>query len=409
MFDMFRGKYLMAKITYVGLPAHGHTNPILPIMNQLVEHGHHVLFYNSEEFREKVESTGVDFRPYDYDVPSTQDVSKRMTGMIQASLFFIELSYPLTTFMITEIERERPDLIIYDSTCMWGYICARKHNIPSVCTITHFVLDGLMRYLGMSVLSRYILTTIPHLPKIIRWRKQMNQSFGRDAGGITEYADLNIVFTSEDFHPPNTFIDTRFKFVGASIDAREGSFPFEALTTSTIIYISLGTINHLNLDFYHKVFEAYEECPAQFILSVGHHTDIETLGDIPKNFIVRNFVPQLEILQRATVFITHGGMNSVHEGLYYGVPEVVIPQQMEQYVNGKRVADVGTGVLLGTQYPYGQVTIAELRSALDTVLSDPSYIENARHYGQTLKTAGGFKQAVHLIEECLSINLHQRL
>ncbi len=401
------GAHILAKIAYIGIPAHGHTNPILPVMRTLVEHGHHILFYNSEEFRSKVESTGVDFRPYDYDVPSSRDTAKRMTGMIQASLFFMELSYPLTTFMIAEMEREQPDLMIYDSTCLWGYIAARKFSIPSICMVTHFVLDGLMRYLGIATLARYILTTIPHLPTVFRWRKQMTSAFGKDiVGGITEYADLTIVFTSEAFHPPNTFIDDRFKFVGASIDTRGGSFSFEELTAEQIVYISLGTINHLNLEFYQKTFEAFANFPAQFVLSVGQHTDIETLGDIPSNFVVKNFVPQLEILQRSDVFITHGGMNSVHEGLYYGVPEIVIPQQMEQYANGKRVADVGAGILLGGQYPFGQATTSELRSALDTLLNDSNYRENAQHYGQSLKDAGGFRRAVDLIEAYLIDQCH---
>lgn len=68
----------MAKIAYIGISAHGHTNPILPVMRTLVEHGHDVLFYNSEEFRSKVHSTGVDFRPYEYDVPSSLETAKRI-------------------------------------------------------------------------------------------------------------------------------------------------------------------------------------------------------------------------------------------------------------------------------------------------------------------------------------------
>ena len=392
----------MAKIVYIGISAHGHTNPILPVMRTLVQHRHHILFYNAEEFRAKVEPIGVDFRPYDYDVPSSREVSKRMTGMIQASLLFMELSYPLTQFMLGEMERERPDLIIYDTTCMWGYITARKLNIPSICMITHFVLDGLESYMGWNVLARYMLTTIPHLPQVLRWRKQMTKAFGKDiVRGITEYADLNIVYTSEAFHPPNKLIDNRFQFVGASIDARHGSFPFELLTESILVYISLGTINHLKLDFYHKTFEAFSDYPAQFVLSVGQHTPIADLGEIPVNFIVKNHVPQLDILQRAKAFISHGGMNSIHEGLYYGVPEIIIPQQMEQYINGKRLAEVGAGILLGKKYPYGQVTVPELRMALDTILSTPSYTTMALKYGQTLQEAGGYEQAVELIEDYL--------
>jgi MGT family glycosyltransferase len=154
----------------------------------------------------------------------------------------------------------------------------------------------------------------------------------------------------------------------------------------------------LNQAFYEAAFAAFADYPAQFILSVGRNTDTAQLGPIPDNFNVRNYVPQLEILQCVDAFITHGGMNSVHEGLYYGVPEIAIPNHLEQLLNGKRVAATGTGILLGDDYPYGQVTAQELRQALDEVLHQPHYRQNAERIGKTLKDAGGYLQAVAEIE-----------
>jgi UDP:flavonoid glycosyltransferase YjiC (YdhE family) len=88
----------------------------------------------------------------------------------------------------------------------------------------------------------------------------------------------------------------------------------------------------------------------------------------------------------------------VHEGLVYGVPLVVVPHHYEQLLNGKRVAETGTGVLLGAKPPYGQVMPAELRRALDTVLNEPRYRHNAARYGQSLVDAGGYRQAANEIE-----------
>jgi MGT family glycosyltransferase len=234
----------------------------------------------------------------------------------------------------------------------------------------------------------------------------MAQGYGKEvAGGITEYGDLNIVFTSQAFHPENGFIDQRFRFVGPSINpaTRDGSFPFEALGDDKLVYISLGTINHLDEAFYRAAFEAFGDYPAQFVLSVGKNTDMAPLGVIPANFIVRSYVPQLEILQRADAFITHGGMNSVHEGLYYGVPLVVVPHQFEQLLNGKRVAETGAGILLGARYPYGRVTAGELRAALDTVLQDANYRKQAERIGATLRAAGGYLRAVEEIETVMGV------
>ncbi|MEM9777846.1 MAG: macrolide family glycosyltransferase [Chloroflexota bacterium] len=394
----------MAKIAYIGLPAHGHTNPTLPIVKELVQRNHEVIYYNAESFRKKVEPTGVTYRPLPEPLPTEREISEAMSKFIQASLMFSKMSRPLAKFLIEDLAKEKPDLVLYDSAAMWGYISARVNNIPQICIITTFVLDGSQGAIGFGTMARFILSSLRHIPGLLRWRRSMTQEFGAEnSGGITEYADLNLALTSKEFHPPNTMIDERFQFVGPSIDrsTRDGSFPFEQLSGGQKVYISLGTINNLNTSFYRTAFEAFADYPAQFILSAGKNTDIASLGNIPPNFLVKNYVPQLDLLQEVDAFITHGGMNSVHEGLYFGVPEVVVPQQFEQLLNGKRVAQTGCGILLGDRKPYGRVTASELNTAIKKVLTDPSYAENAERIGRTLKAAGGYQQAADLIERKL--------
>lgn len=392
---------MMAKIAYVGLPAHGHTNPTLPVMKELVERGHEVRYYNAEHFREKVAPTGVTYCPLPEPLPTEREVSEALHEFINAAKIISRMAPHLTRFLIAEFERERPDLVIYDSVAMWGYIAARTHSIPNICFITTFVLDGSQGAIGLGTMLRFLWSIIPDAPKMLRWRRSMAEEFGKEnSGGITEYADLNIVFTSKEFHPKNSMVDGRFQFVGPSINAatRDGEFPIEQLKEGTKVYISLGTVNHLDLDFYQAVFKAFAGYPAQFILSAGKSTDISELGTIPDNFIVRNYVPQLDVLQCVDAFITHGGMNSVHEGLYYGVPEITVPHHFEQLLNSKRVADTKAGILLGDKRPYGRVTADELRQALDKVLQNPQYRQNAERYGETLRAAGGYIRAVEEIE-----------
>lgn len=405
----------MAKIAYIGIPAHGHTNPTLPVVHELIARGHQVLYYNSESFRAKIEPTGVDFRPYPAALPSEREISEAMVEFINASLIMSRMGEILTPFVLNEMTREKPDLILYDSVSMAGYITARTLGIPHICLLTHFVLEG--SHIGFSHLARFMWSAVPHLPTLIGWKRRMKQRYGANiAGGITEYASRNIVFTSQDFHPANKFVDDRFRFVGPSINPatrNSTSSPTDLMalpsvnseteSEAALIYISLGTINHLDNAFYRAAFEAFGDYPARFILSAGKNTDMAQLGDIPANFTVRPSVPQLEILQRANAFITHGGMNSVHEGLYYGVPLVVVPHQFEQLLNGRRVAEMGAGLLLGSKAPYGRVTAAQLRAALDSVLTDPSYRENAARIGGSLKSAGGYARAADEIEAFIGI------
>jgi MGT family glycosyltransferase len=391
----------MARIAYVGLPAHGHTNPTLPIMKALVARGHQVRYYNAAAFRAKLAPTGVDFIPLPEPLPTERELAEALHDFVNASLIISRVSRHLTRFLIDAFAEEPPDLVIYDSAAMWGYVAARTHAIPQLCFITTFVLDGSLKAIGLGTMARFFLSALPQIPRLLRWRRDMAREFGAEnAGGITEYADLNLVFTSREFHPPNSFIDERFRFVGPILDPalRDGTFPFEQLRDGPRVYLSLGTINHLNLDFYRQAFAAFADYPAQFILAAGRNTDLNRLEPTPDNFLVRDYVPQLEILQQVDAFVTHGGMNSVHEGLYYGVPQVVVPTHFEQLLNGKRVSQTGSGILLRDQQP----AAVRLREAVDHLLNIPDYRENAGRVGATLRDAGGVHRVVAEIETYLA-------
>ncbi|MDC9471201.1 glycosyltransferase, partial [Clostridioides difficile] len=117
------------------------------------------------------------------------------------------------------------------------------------------------------------------------------------------------------------------------------------------IYISLGTVNNKNINFYKNCIEAFKDNDIDVIMSVGNNTEISQLGNIPKNFKVENKFNQLEVLQEVNGFISHCGMNSVNESIYYGVPLILFPQQSEQKMVCRRVAELGAGFVLKNDKP----------------------------------------------------------
>jgi hypothetical protein len=213
--------------------------------------------------------------------------------------------------------------------------------------------------------------------------------------------DRSLVYTSRVFQPNTPFIDNSFHFVGPSIlttTRTHTDFPWDLLDRHRPrVYLSLGTLYSNNLAFYRTVFTAFANHPAQFILAVGHQTDLHSLVPIPDNFIVQPVVPQLELLPKIDVFVTHGGMNSVNEGLYFGLPLVVVPQQIEQVFNARQVARTGAGVVVADTPPYGRVNAHLLRQAVDQVLADATYRNNAAHIRDSFHAAGGYRQAASVI------------
>lgn len=136
--------------------------------------------------------------------------------------------------------------------------------------------------------------------------------------------------------------------------------------------------------------KAFENSKHTIVMSIGNKTEISDLGNIPKNFIVKNYVPQTELLKYTKLFITHGGMNSTHEGVYNGVPLVVIPQSADQPVIAKQVESLGAGVKLQMQ----GLTADQLSESVEIVLNNPSCKEAALNLKESLRKSGGYKQAV---------------
>jgi MGT family glycosyltransferase len=177
------------------------------------------------------------------------------------------------------------------------------------------------------------------VPELLRARRQLTRRYGAayPAGQplFPMRGGMNLVFTARELQPNSPLIDQTFRFVGPSINpqARGADAPFEVPGQGPLVYISLGTVHSAHAaqaEFYRRCFAAFSDYPARFVLAAGRQIDIGALGPAPANFTVRPAVPQLAVLERAELFITHGGINSMHEGLYYGVPLILIPQQFER-------------------------------------------------------------------------------
>ncbi|WP_157128125.1 nucleotide disphospho-sugar-binding domain-containing protein [Brevibacillus parabrevis] len=205
-------------------------------------------------------------------------------------------------------------------------------------------------------------------------------------------APLTIVYTSKEFQPFAEAIDHTYKIVGPSISPRysQDGFDLAQIKEKHPIYISLGTIVNYSIDLYQLCFQASGHTEHSVVMSIGNKVQLAVLGDISGNFLVKSYVPQFDVLQHANLFITHGGMYSVSEGLYYGVPFVVLPQGADQPVIAGQVAKLGAGIVLDMQ----TLSASELREAAEQVLQQPSFRKAAATVSESFQRAGGYRQAV---------------
>lgn len=391
----------MPKTIYFNIPATGHVNPSLPLMRELIARGEDVLYVNTEDHRAKIEATGLRFEAYP-EVPLLADLmddATREWNLARNMFTLVKVSGLLLPFVEALIEREKPDYILFDSLASWAKLAAEKKNLPHIAILATLALDTsspppFPPKAILDMFSKLIMIIPKYFYTAIRFRQAHGIFPVWLLDALMCLGQMNIVFTSREFQPNGASFPDNFKFVGIDNEPYpyDDDFPFDKLTGSPLIYISLGTISK-NPQFFKNCFKAFGNHEGQFILATGHQQDIAELGEIPDNFIVRNFVPQFELLPKMDAFIIHGGLGSLHGGLVSSVPMLIVPQQVEQALNGLQVEKNGAGIVLNPNPPYGKVTVEQLQTGLSKILSSSEYKQNAKRLGETLTSAGGSKRA----------------
>ena len=178
-------------------------------------------------------------------------------------------------------------------------------------------------------------------------------------------------------------------------------FPWEKLTGAPLIYASLGTLLNGIEHVYRAILEAVGRFPeTQVVLSVGKNIDPDDLRPIPSNVITVNTAPQIELLKRASLCITHAGLNTVLEALAQGVPIVAIPIGFDQPGIAARVAYHGVGEFV----EMGELTPERLSRLIGRVRQNPSYRDKARYFQRVIARTHGLDLAADVIERAFKKN-----
>ncbi len=428
----------MSKCIFFCVPAHGHVNAQLGLVDALVKKGEKVIYYCAPNFREKIEKTGAEFRPLETSADYLVETMGLTRGknVVKIARMVVDVSNEVIEKIDKEVKKEKPDYIICDIITYFGMAAAENNNIPLITFLPVFCIDVKMFTAlpagFMAKMARQVLSVPGDDFAYISGLKKLKKYFKTGPVAVfkpfSRFSGLNIVSITRYFqHREELFPGNRFVFTGPMLFfGRENrDFPMEKLAGKKVIYISLGTVYHRNQGFFNECAKAFGGTDYAVVMSrpyeLGtrnsefgierHDTKPDTRNpipgmgnsepgtsnpelEIPPNFIIRDYMPQLQILKYTDVFLTHGGMNSVQESLYFGVPMVIVPQAMDQFINGHRAAALGAGIFLNKANPKA----AELRAAVEKMLYNPSYREKAKLAGDEARRAGGVEAAVRAIE-----------
>lgn len=386
----------MSKVLFLNGNMHGHINPTLPVVRELVKLGEEVYYFSTIDFKQQIEDSGARFMDYGLDLTIFFQNYRPCGNHPFYSLidFMLAMDRVVIPIVLKYTNNIKFDYIIHDAMFGGGNILANKLHIPAISTCSSFVMEQL---------------PIPSRMMEPGFHSQLNDFYlkfeeAKKEWGLEKYnvsdlffkkEALNLVFTSKLFQPMGDSFDESFRFIGPSIADRKEKPDFFLKQTDEkkLIYISMGTIYNQCIDFYNKCIEAFRNENVQVVMSVGSKTDISLLNKIPDHFIVRNYIPQLEVLKSADVFLCHGGLNSVSEALYYAVPVIAIPLANDQPMVAARLVELGAGMEL----KMAEVTPELLNSTVHMVLAEHSYKTNSMKIKESFILSGGYRLGAQII------------
>ena len=385
----------MSKIVFFCIPAHGHTNPTLNVLRELVGRGHQLWYYSYEPFRRKIEATGAKFIPCDgFDVQQKigpEDAARVGSDLALSIKLLVDTTLALDETVCRHMAEIRPDCIVADSMAVWGKAAALKLGIPFVSSTTTFAFNKHSAKL-MKQSGKELFTMLFSMPKLNREVKRL-RACGYPVKSVLELISNSndthtIVYTSPEFQPCAETFSDKYLFVGPSVRPAESVFE---KTREKLVYISMGTVNNDMLPLYQNCVEALGGSEYQVLISAGETVDIAALGPLPENVEVYHRVDQIAVLEKADAFITHCGMNSVSESLYFSVPLVMLPQTKEQQAVAERTRMLGAGVMID------DTSARSIRGAVEKVLADESFRQSAARISAGFRACSGAAGAAEKI------------
>ncbi len=408
----------MANIALICPPLPGHLNPIFAVGRALQLRGHRIIHFGIPAIEASVRAQRFDFEPVGSASSELLAESIRELAAAQglrALRLAVEGARRITELLCEELPsaftRAHVNCTLVDQNEPAGASVAEHLGIPFVSVCPSLPLNRepgipppfmpwsygsdpwrrLRNRLGYGI-SDLLISPINRV--LNRYRRDWGlKPISRPNETFSPLAQLSQMIPELDF--PRRELPPPFHYLGPFLNPSQApvAFPFEQLNGKRLIYASLGTLQARDSNYFQVIAESCAGLDAQLALSAGGDA-----GNLPQHLagspIVVRFAPQIEILSRASLTITHAGLNTVMQSLLCGVPMIALPITHDQPAIAARVARSGAGEMISMR----KATPRSLRALVQRVLEGESYRTRARAMSKSIAQAGGVERAADIIE-----------
>jgi MGT family glycosyltransferase len=415
------------RIGILSFSSPGHYYPLTALGRRLQSRGHEVVYFQVADLERPIRAAGLQFRQIghedfppgalrarDEEVGKLKGLAALRCGLrgIQRKAMMLFRDAPAA------LRDEGVDSLIIDQIEMAGGTVAEHLGLPFISAAAALPIN-----LDASVPPCHLAW--PHRTGLgARLRNRVgNTAFEwilsgilrtinrqREAWGLRPARDVDALFSRlaqvvqlpAALELPGRRLPPHIHHTGPWTDAAGRApvdFPWSRLDPGRrLVYASMGTLQNGILQAFRMIAEACAGLDLQLVISLGGGQDPALLADLPGDPVVVGYAPQLDLIRRSALTISHGGLNTVLESLAQGVPMVVLPVAYDQPGVGARVAWSG----VGRSIHIGRLTVDRLRDAVRSVLGNPAYRERAGQLLVSMATADGLNRAADLIEEAFS-------
>ena len=422
------------KIGILCPPGTGHLNAMSALGYELQQRGHRVTLFGLLDVEAYATAANLEFYPIgavEFPLGSTKrspELLSRLDG-IPALLYTIKLFCQGTEVILQDVPQacKQADIqaLLIDQALFEGSTIAEHLNLPFITICSAVLLNSepsvppsltgwdydpsaigqLRNQIGTNLLK---LAGVPVQLIVNKYREKWGLQTLTNNDQVDLWSKRAIISQQPpSFEFPRQQLPDYVHFVGPLVNnlARaEIPFPWEKLSDRfasrrhrPLIYASLGTVQNRLLRVFIQIAYACLGLDVQLVISLGGATEPEELGYVPGSPIVVKAAPQLALLKRASLCITHAGMNTTLESLSNGVPMVAIPITNDQPAVAARIAWTKTGEVVDLN----NCTVDALKTAIQQVLLQPEYRQNASKFKTEIEQAGGAVKAAEIIEQVL--------
>lgn len=423
----------MATFLFTLWPFPGHLHPLIAIGLALRDRGHEVAFYTGRKAGPSLAAEGLEhipFRAVDKDsidrlllsleqVPSLVKSPFRMIGLYRKWL--LETVPDQVRDLEEILNRRHVDVLVSDPT-FWGPLLVLKDrgNVP--VAIASFIPGCLIpgpdappwgfglprpRTLGTRLLARGVERAMDgFLAPFRRAVNEMRARYGLPPipGSVNAFSGqvpLHLIPSVPELDYERKDLPGCVRYVGPCVWNKPSHEPApvwleELPKDRPWVHVTEGTMHSQAPFVLQAAAQGLAGRPVQVLLTTGRDRDPSTmgLGPLASNIRVERWVPHSDLLPKTDVLVTTGGASTVLAGLNAGVPMVLVPTQWDKPDNAQRVVEAGAGIRISPR----TCTPGRLRAAVERVLSDASFRENARRMSEIFSRYGGASLAAELLE-----------